>query len=380
MIAALVRVPLARADVYLPLLAVLTIFIGPRISIPIPRFKSHIAVSDTFIFLTLLLYGGEFAILLSAVEAFFSSWRFCNRKITVFFNAAAVAISTSVVCSALRFADLASEAQLHGKSDQWKDFVVALSLMALVQFVMNTGLAAIYDSLKSSLPLWETWKSKYIWTFLSYFIGAIGAGVLIQLSDSTGVGIIFATFPVIFFVFLTYRMYMKNIEISIKQAEDAERSAKILEIKSKALRESEERFRSAFDYAPIGIGLLSPTGTWLKVNQALSDILGYSEKEFLRMDFQSVTLPDDLGRSLVKIHQLLSGTIASCQMEQRYIHKQGHVVWTSGAFPRLTIRIRRSRTSSSRSRTSRTRSPLRKSCSTRRHTTSSRACRTGRTL
>ena len=93
--------------------------------------------------------------------------------------------------------------------------------MAVIQFVVNTGLAAVYDSLKSSLPLWETWKSKYIWTFLSYFIGAIGAGVLIQLSDSTGVGVIFATFPVIFFVFLTYRMYMKNIEISIKQAEEA---------------------------------------------------------------------------------------------------------------------------------------------------------------
>src|SRR5205085_1410491 len=161
------------------------------------------------------------------------------------------------------------------------------------------------------------------------FIGAIGAGVLMQLSDTAGVGIIFATFPVIFFVFLSYRMYMKNIEISFKQAEDAEKSARTLERQSEKLRESEERFRSAFDYAPIGIGLLSPSGVWLKVNQALSDILGYTEKEFLAMDFQTITMADDLGRSLVKIHQLLSGTIASCQMEQRYIHKEGRTVWTS---------------------------------------------------
>jgi diguanylate cyclase (GGDEF)-like protein/PAS domain S-box-containing protein len=179
------------------------------------------------------------------------------------------------------------------------------------------------------VPLWETWKANYIWTFFSYFVGATGAGVLVQLSDSAGVGIIFATFPVILFVFLSYRMYMKNIEISIKQAEQAEETAMVLENRSEALRESEERFRSAFDYAPIGIGLLNSAGNWLKVNQALTGILGYSEHELLKMDFQSVTLPEDLGRSLVKVHQLLSGSVATCQMEQRYIHKNGHVVWTS---------------------------------------------------
>lgn len=329
LIAAVVRLPVERVDMYLPVLCVLTVVIGSRVTIPIPRFKSHVAVSDTFIFLTLLLYGGEFAVILSAVEAFVSSWRFCNRKITVFFNAAAVAISTTLVFSFLKGAGLYTPEQLHGQAGSFTNFVIALSVMAMGQFAANTSLAAIYDALKSSLPLWETWKSKYIWTFFSYFVGAIGAGVLMQLSDSAGIGIIFATFPVIFFVFLSYRMYMKNIEISIQQAEQAEQYAKILESQSEALRESEERFRSAFDHAPIGIGLLSPTGSWLKVNQALSDILGYAEKDFLKMDFQAITLPDDLGKTLVKIHELLSGKIASCQMEQRYIHKTGRIVWTS---------------------------------------------------
>ncbi len=329
LIAAVFSLPIERADVYLPVLAVLTVVVGSRVTIPIPRFKSHVAVSDTFIFLTLLLYGGEFAIILSAVEAFVSSWRFCNRKITVFFNAMAVAISTTLVFSFLKGAGLYTQEQLHGHAGSFTNFVVALSVMAMGQFAVNTSLAAIYDALKSALPLWETWKSKYIWTFFSYFVGAIGAGVLIQLSDSAGIGVIFATFPVIFFVFLSYRMYMKNIEISIQQAEQAEQYAKILESQSEALRESEERFRSAFDHAPIGIGLLSPTGSWLKVNQALSDILGYAEKDFLKMDFQAITLPDDLGKTLVKIHELLSGKIASCQMEQRYIHKTGRIVWTS---------------------------------------------------
>ncbi len=62
------------------------------------------------------------------------------------------------------------------------------------------------------------------------------------------------------------------------QAEQAEKYAEILEEQSLALRESEERFRSAFDFAPIGIALVSPAGKWLKVNHALCEILGYTEK------------------------------------------------------------------------------------------------------
>lgn len=326
---ALVRLPFEKFDVPLLLLAAFTLLIGSRATIQIPRFKSHIAVSDTFIFLTLLLYGGEYAVLLAAFEAFCSSWRFCNKKLTVFFNAATMAISTTFVVLLLQSLNLYSNSVLHGRSDSRTNFIIALSVIALAQFAVNTSLASIYDSLKSGLPLWETWKTNYIWTFFSYFIGAASAGIMIQLVDTIGVGIIFATFPVIFFVFLTYRMYMKNMEISIQQAEQAERYAKIMEEQSAALSESEERFRSAFNYAPIGIALVSSSGQWLKVNRALSELIGYSEAEFLAVDFQSMIFPEDLGATLVKLHDLYTGKIPSCQMEHRYVHKDGRIVWAS---------------------------------------------------
>src|SRR5580765_4723159 len=80
---ALVFLPTEKADLHFLLLAAFTIGVGSRVTIQIPRFKSHISVSDTFIFLALLLYGGELAVILSAIEALCSSWRFCNKKITV---------------------------------------------------------------------------------------------------------------------------------------------------------------------------------------------------------------------------------------------------------------------------------------------------------
>ncbi len=61
-----------------------------------------------------------------------------------------------------------------------------------------------------------------------------------------------------------------------------------------ALRESEERFRRAFDDAPIGIALVKPDGHWLKVNRVLCEMVGYSEAEMLATNFQSITHPDDL--------------------------------------------------------------------------------------
>src|SRR5437868_13267459 len=215
-LAALLTIEVARIDIFLLLLGVFTIAIGSRITIQIPRFKSHVSVSDTFIFLVLLLYGAEFAIFLAAVEAAASSWRFCNRKLTVFFNAATMAISTTAVVLVLRSFGLYSGSQMHWHGENGQSFVIALSVIALTQFIVNTSLASVYDSLKSNIQLWDTWKNKYIWTFFSYFIGAASAGLLVQIADVMGFGVILATFPVIFFVFLSYRMYLKNVEISMQ--------------------------------------------------------------------------------------------------------------------------------------------------------------------
>ncbi|MBA3786036.1 MAG: EAL domain-containing protein, partial [Acidobacteria bacterium] len=222
-----------------------------------------------------------------------------------------------------------SEEQLHGHGENFDNFIIVLSVMALAQFISNTTLCSIYGAFKSEEPIWETWKTKYVWTFITYIVGVIAAGILIQLSDRIGFGVIVATFPVIYFVYLTYRMYMKNVEMSLAQAEQAESHALVLEEQSRALVESEERFRSAFNYAPIGIALVSPTGSWLKVNHALCQILGYSEEEFFDADFQSMLFAEDLNDTSVKIYELLSGKIPTCQMEQRYRHKMGNTVWAA---------------------------------------------------
>jgi PAS domain S-box-containing protein len=96
-----------------------------------------------------------------------------------------------------------------------------------------------------------------------------------------------------------------------------------------ALRLSEERFSSAFANAATGMALVSIQGGFLKVNKALSNLLGYSEEELTRLDFQTITHPDDLDADLGLLNDVLKGNIDHYRMEKRYIHRQGRIVWAN---------------------------------------------------
>jgi len=93
-----------------------------------------------------------------------------------------------------------------------------------------------------------------------------------------------------------------------------------------ALRESEDRFRSAFEAAHIGMALVAADGRWLKVNSALCRIVGYDEEELLAMRFQDLTHPDDLAPDLALLERLLRDEFPSYQLDKRCIHKDGREV------------------------------------------------------
>lgn len=94
-----------------------------------------------------------------------------------------------------------------------------------------------------------------------------------------------------------------------------------------ALRAADEQLRLTVDLSPIGTALVLPDGHWLRVNDAICSLLGYTREELLRTDFQSVTHPDDLQADMAMAQQLLAGKINSYQLEKRYIHHQGHNIW-----------------------------------------------------
>jgi len=95
------------------------------------------------------------------------------------------------------------------------------------------------------------------------------------------------------------------------------------------LEMSNEQFKGAFEYSAIGMGLVSLEGKWLKVNKQVCQTLGYSEKELLSKTFQEITHPDDLDLDMMHVQGMLLGEIMTYQMEKRYIHKTGTIIWVT---------------------------------------------------
>lgn len=99
----------------------------------------------------------------------------------------------------------------------------------------------------------------------------------------------------------------------------------------RAIRESlaisESKFHNAFEYSGIGMAIVSPEGKWVDINSRVSEMLGYSKEELLTKSFQDLTHPDDRLADLTLLKQLHNKEIEMYQIEKRYIHKDGFIVW-----------------------------------------------------
>ncbi|WP_051359815.1 PAS domain S-box protein [Adhaeribacter aquaticus] len=93
------------------------------------------------------------------------------------------------------------------------------------------------------------------------------------------------------------------------------------------LRLSENTFSSAFTYSGIGMAFVSPAGCWLNVNPALCRLLGFSKEELLKKTVQELTYPEDLEVDMEYVQKMLHKEISSYQMEKRYFHKNGQIIW-----------------------------------------------------
>ena len=227
-----IHLPVARLDMRFLALTILTITISSRLTVRIPRISGHISVSDTFFFLTILMYGSEAAVLLAAAEALCSSMRFSRKAIhikplTIVFNSAMMACSTFVTVMVVSFLFGNITALRYGQFSG--AFVAALCVMALVQYVSNSSLAAIYTSLKMNEPVWHIWSKYYLWASITFFAGASAAGIIAKITDLAGFYAVVATAPIITIIYLTYRTYLRNVEAMAAAAKAEEVASHALE-------------------------------------------------------------------------------------------------------------------------------------------------------
>jgi diguanylate cyclase (GGDEF)-like protein/PAS domain S-box-containing protein len=334
-------------DYRFALIALITITVGSRVSVSIPRVKGKVTITDTFVFLTLLLFGGETAIVLGAVEAFFTSLRISKKNRTRVFNTAAIALSFTGTVYLLRYI-FGPIAALTAEEISSK-FIFCISLMALFQYVFNSWLVAIGVALRSGTNLWENWRDNFLYTSITYFAGVSAAAIIAKLVNSVGFMAALATTPIVVIVYLTYSFYLKTVESKIEQVEQAQKHveelsqmieeqerisselAQNIEAQqriSRALADSEAHFRNAFDHAAIGMALIAIDGRLIQVNQSLCKILGYHEHNLLGTNLSDITHPDDTESDEKEMKQVLDRKKLTCQIEKRFLTQKREIVWT----------------------------------------------------
>jgi signal transduction histidine kinase/CheY-like chemotaxis protein len=266
------RIDLGQIDSRFALLVAMALLLTSRITVPIPRLSSQISVSDTFVFLVLLLYGTPAAIIVAAVEAFVSSLRFSRKRSIVAFNWASAAVSVFITGSVLQL--IYSDVVALRTQPLTARFVAAIWTMALTHYVANSGIVAIGAALKTNQPIWPTWRRHYLWTSITYFSGALAAGVIAALVYFIGTYAFVITLPIIAIVFLTYRTYLRHVETSAAQAAQAEKHVTEL---SHYIAE-QERIREQFSQMEklSALGELA-SGVAHDFNNTLAGILGRAQ-------------------------------------------------------------------------------------------------------
>ena len=221
---------------------------------------------------------------------------------------------------------LESSARLRNVIDNLFTFVGLMTPAGILIEANRTALAAA--ALRPEDVLDKPFAEAYWWSYSSAIqaqlrtaIAAAAAGqasrydVQIRLGTDRFIIIDFMLAPIINEQGIVTFLVPSGLDITERKAAEV------------ALQESETRFRGTFENAAVGIAHVAIDGSWLHVNQRLCDIVGYTRTELLQSDFQTITHPQDLEKDLGHFHQLLAGQCERYQLEKRYFHKNGQIVW-----------------------------------------------------
>jgi diguanylate cyclase (GGDEF)-like protein/PAS domain S-box-containing protein len=313
-LAAAVGLPFAQLGFPVLLLAVLAVQVSARFDAP-PADRWRFPSAEAFVFLSMLLFDGEAAVLLAALVAFSAALPDARGWLAAGFRAAVAAVAATLAVWTLRL----TAGPLAELTAGWPTASALNGVCAavLVLSLARASVTAFGGSYRLNLSAWRDGARLFFWQI-------VGNAAAVASALAAAYGVRFAGMNLSVSAAAAACIVGFALRARLGGAAGVEQAG--AEAPQHKVSEG-DRFRSAFDYAAIGMALVSTEGRWLQVNRSLCQILGYTEKELLLTDFLSVTHPDDLPTALSNIGQLLKGKVQASQMEKRYIHKSGHEVW-----------------------------------------------------
>jgi len=195
--------------------------------IRIPNTNASITISDTFVFLAVILLGVPAAILLGMVDSHVSSRR-TTKRLTSWISAPAV-MGVSVFFSGFAFYFTFShyiniQANPFGIAPlELAQLSVPLLVMTLVQFLLNTGLIAMLFALKKETSVFILWRDNYLWSSFTYFMAAGAMALIYQAFTQFGFLYVLLSFPIVFATYATYKIYFERVNEKTREAAEMSR-------------------------------------------------------------------------------------------------------------------------------------------------------------
>ena len=203
-----------------------TILIASRLSLTLPRTKSVLSFADSAVFLAFLLYGGEAAICVSAIDIFstylLNKYKGFNfSRFSMPFNIGATVISTTLTYGVWYV--LSGTLKLSLTQSDAANLIGTLGVLALSQFLFSSTLLAGFFSLKTNVSFWQVWKDDVFSVSLTLVIGAGIAGIAYKLIDTENVAVAVISSLVFIVIYFTYRRSNRELTKSMAQKEQAEK-------------------------------------------------------------------------------------------------------------------------------------------------------------
>lgn len=219
------------------LLSLVTILMVSRIDIGIPRARSAVTLSESFIFISMLLYGVHPTVVLAGLDAAVCALGFKERQKKILFDAAAMSLSI--------FVSGATVSLIFGGPQTLASdpvtLVLAAGMLGVIHLVLSSGMMSIAFALENARGTVDTWKESFLLVSISVFTGVASACLIVKLITVISFYAFIISVPILAVTFLTYKVYLERVETSNRHAEQmAELHLKTIEALAIAIDAKDE--------------------------------------------------------------------------------------------------------------------------------------------
>ena len=187
-------------------IALLTVLAG-GFSVRLPFQSCRVSFSDALIFLSILVFGGDFGVLTAAIDGCSASTRQSGSLHKTAFNTAGMAISARL--SAWLFASLLPR-EIPASGPSPLELLLPVTMLALAQYVVNTLLVSTAVALKDHASFVATWRSASPWAGVAYLTGSLAAAAVFVAVHALGVVLAFSVLPFPVVLYFTFRAFLNH--------------------------------------------------------------------------------------------------------------------------------------------------------------------------